>query len=216
MTRKPDGDGAGATTATAEERPAAGPHGPDIDRRRFLGGVGGVTLGTLAGGVSGLAALSGIAGGPSAAEATEIAPLPWNQRRDEAEKFRKDAAKAEFQMPVPHELECNGDEDLYPNRIASYHKSLPHDSVTGEVDTAAYDAMLATLAAGDFTAFNAVPTPGSLKQLSPLAGLTYGLAGPDTRVVVAPPFPTLASRELAAEAAELYWMALLRDIPFHD
>lgn len=46
------------------------------------------------------------------------------------------------------------------------------------------------------------------------AGLTYDLEGPDSHAVTMPPAPRLDSQELIAEMAEVYWMALLRDIPF--
>ncbi|MEO6545980.1 MAG: bromoperoxidase, partial [Nitrospiraceae bacterium] len=48
------------------------------------------------------------------------------------------------------------------------------------------------------------------------AGLTYDLEGPDAQSVSMPPAPAFASQELISEMAELYWMAYLRDVPFHD
>ena len=51
---------------------------------------------------------------------------------------------------------------------------------------------------------------------SPLAGHTFDLEGPDSDAVAAPPAPRLGSEETAAEMAELYAMALLRDLPFDD
>jgi hypothetical protein len=48
------------------------------------------------------------------------------------------------------------------------------------------------------------------------AGLTFELEGPDPQAVTMPPAPRLDSAELAAEVAEVYWMALLRDVPFVD
>lgn len=48
------------------------------------------------------------------------------------------------------------------------------------------------------------------------AGLTYDLEGPDAQSVSIPPAPAFASQELISEMAELYWMAYLRDVPFHD
>ncbi|MEM7245973.1 MAG: vanadium-dependent haloperoxidase [Acidobacteriota bacterium] len=46
------------------------------------------------------------------------------------------------------------------------------------------------------------------------AGLTFDLEGPDAQAVTMPPAPRLDSAELAAEMAEVYWMALLRDVFF--
>ena len=46
------------------------------------------------------------------------------------------------------------------------------------------------------------------------AGNTFDLEGPDAQAVTMPPAPRLDSQELIAEMAEVYWMAILRDIPF--
>lgn len=49
---------------------------------------------------------------------------------------------------------------------------------------------------------------------SQAAGLIYDLEGPDAQAVTMPPAPTLDSDELAAEMAEVYIKALLRDTHF--
>ena len=46
------------------------------------------------------------------------------------------------------------------------------------------------------------------------AGLVFDLQGPDAQAVTMPPAPSLESEEFAAEVAEVYEMALLRDVPF--
>ena len=51
---------------------------------------------------------------------------------------------------------------------------------------------------------------------SPRAGHAYDLQGPDADAVCMPPAPTAASHEMAVEMAEVYAMALLRDVPFSD
>lgn len=48
------------------------------------------------------------------------------------------------------------------------------------------------------------------------AGLAFDLEGPDAQSVSMPPAPKLTSIELQAEMAELYLMALARDIPFAE
>lgn len=48
------------------------------------------------------------------------------------------------------------------------------------------------------------------------AGLTFDLEGPDAQSVTMPPCPSLDSQELIAEMAEVYWMAICRDIPFSN
>lgn len=46
------------------------------------------------------------------------------------------------------------------------------------------------------------------------AGHVFDLQGPDAQAVTMPPAPRLDEAELAAEIAEVYLMALLRDVPF--
>ncbi|MEM9825138.1 MAG: vanadium-dependent haloperoxidase [Planctomycetota bacterium] len=48
------------------------------------------------------------------------------------------------------------------------------------------------------------------------AGNVFDLQGPDAQAVTMPPAPTLDSDELVAEVAEVYCMALLRELPFSD
>ncbi|MEO1607228.1 MAG: bromoperoxidase [Pseudomonadota bacterium] len=61
---------------------------------------------------------------------------------------------------------------------------------------------------------------GSFPQVrrweSPRAGHVYDLQGPDAGAVAMAPAPRLASVELAAEMAEVYSMALLRDVSFAE
>ena len=114
----------------------------------------------------------------------------------------------------------NGDEAAYPNRIGNYHKGLPHDQF-GEVDLVEYDKLLAALNSGSNADFEAitlgiVPASASRKFTNPQAGLATDLDGPNPSTLAIPPAPALASPVAAAEAAELYWMALLRDVPFSD
>jgi hypothetical protein len=49
---------------------------------------------------------------------------------------------------------------------------------------------------------------------SPRAGHVYELEGPDAGAVGMPPAPRVGSSELSAEMAEVYSLALLRDVPF--
>src|SRR5206468_515291 len=44
----------------------------------------------------------------------------------------------------------------------------------------------------------------------------FDLEGPDSHALFQPPAPALASGQAAAELAELYWMALARDVHFAD
>jgi hypothetical protein len=47
---------------------------------------------------------------------------------------------------------------------------------------------------------------------APTAGIVYELSGPDPQSVTMPPAPALGSTELAYEMAEVYELALLRDV----
>jgi hypothetical protein len=51
------------------------------------------------------------------------------------------------------------------------------------------------------------------KFTSPMAGAASEGLGPDPKVMNMPPAPGLLSASAAAEMTELYWMALLRDVP---
>lgn len=200
------------TKKPIDDRALPGTESPDptLDRRQFLGGVGGLTVGALAGG-STAATLAGLAA-PEAG-ATEIMPDSAEIRRNRAFEVRHDAAIAEKQLGAI-EHPCNGDEDLFPSRIGNFSKTLPHDDL-GEVDPLAYDQMLAALASGSFDDFEAVPQGGVLTFLNPLGGLTFTMDGPDSPAVPVPaPPPSITSAEWAAQMAELYWMAILRDVPF--
>lgn len=48
------------------------------------------------------------------------------------------------------------------------------------------------------------------------AGLTFDLEAADAQAFTMPPAPSADSQELIAEMAEVYWMALVRDVPFAD
>lgn len=48
------------------------------------------------------------------------------------------------------------------------------------------------------------------------AGNTFDLEGPDAQALRMPPAPRLDSQELIAEMAEVYWMSILRDVPFSN
>jgi hypothetical protein len=82
---------------------------------------------------------------PSTARAAGLSPeaaagAADTQRSKSAEKIRTDMAKLASRRPQP-DHPTNGEEALYPSRIASYSKGLPHDS-RGEVDPNAYNALL--------------------------------------------------------------------------
>ncbi len=54
------------------------------------------------------------------------------------------------------------------------------------------------------------------KWEAPTAGVVHDLQGPDAQAVTMLPAPELGSDELAYEMAEVYELALLRDVPLTD
>jgi len=175
-----------------------------MTRRALFGGVAGAIVGT---------ALN------PRLEAAAIGPLGPQQRRQRAFDIRVEAAQLAYDVPIPAHP-CNGDEDLYPNRIGSYSKGLPHNAL-GEVDANAYNAMLGALTSGVPEDFENIPLgcfdPARQRKLiNPQAGLAFDLEGTDSHQLAIPPAPALASAWAAGEAVELYWMAHLRDVDFTD
>ena len=130
--------------------------------------------------------------------ASEGAPPP--SRRLRAFRIRIQAAEAEVRVPVPRQ-KSNGDEDRYPSRIGNFSKGLPHDDI-GEVDPAAYDALLTAIASEDPDDFERIPIGGTVKLANPQAGLAFDLEGTDSGQLALPPAPALASAERAGEMVE--------------
>src|SRR5262245_57490289 len=181
---------------------------PGLSRRSFLGSVGGAAAAAV-----GAVVLQPLVGARRA-NATEIGPAIGNPRLQAAYQNRVDAAGRMLAEGMPAHA-CNGDEAAYFNRIGSYSKGLPHDSI-GEVAPNAYDVMLAALTSGAPADFEAIPLAGTRRLTNPQAGLAFDTEGSDPHQFVLPPAPALASAEEAGEEVELYWMALLRDTRFTD
>ena len=58
--------------------------------------------------------------------------------------------------------------------------------------------------------------PNSRPLVNPQAGLAFDLEGPDSHAIILRPAPRVDGAENSAEMAELYWMALARDVPFES
>ena len=179
-------------------------------RRRFLGRLGGLTAAATASGTGGLTALLDT----RAAEAAEIGPENPQQRRNSAYKIRHDAALFHKNLSLP-DHPTNGDEELYPNRIASYSKALPHNNL-GEVDLNAYNSLIRALTTGRPADFEAIVLGGTVKLVNPQASLAFELEGSDSHHLAMKPPPAFDSAEEAGEIAELYWQALTRDVNYLD
>lgn len=139
---------------------------------------------------------------------------------------------------------ANGEELLYrdhetrkPSFIASFTKGLPHDDKGVLIDPNDFLAFVRAINSGDeeeIAKLTLGPSKFDPKTGKPIwrsdlanklhlevrgwenmsAGLTFDLEGPDAQSVAMPPAPVLTSPELAAEMAEVYLMALGRELEF--
>jgi hypothetical protein len=110
-----------------------------------------------------------------------------------------------------------GDEERYADKRASFSKTLPHNE-RGEVEPEAYRSFVEILTRGQPGRFAEIPRAkaAEVRLNNPQAAYAYELAGIDahsTAIVAPPPF---ASPEMATDMAELYWLALTRDIPYRE
>ncbi|MEM7376004.1 MAG: vanadium-dependent haloperoxidase [Pseudomonadota bacterium] len=125
---------------------------------------------------------------------------------------RVEAAQQQRALPEPR-WPTNGDESDLTGFIGNFSKTLPHDAV-GEVDGAAYEQLLNALDSGAAADFNAIPAGGTGALANPRAAFSFALSGADSHKIDLPAVHGFSSARQAAEAAEVYWMALCRDVPF--
>ena len=186
--------------STAESNP--------LSRRAFFGCVSASTVVAAAG--AGLPSL--LLSEKASADDGDGDADDASSRRGRSSRIRKEAANEERRIPTPPQI-SNADETRYPNFIGNFSQGLPHDSI-GEVDPAAYKALLRAVDTGRPSDFAKIPLGGTVKLSGPQGGLAYDLEGTDCGQLTIPPSPKLASAERAGEMVEDYWMALARDIPF--
>jgi len=191
---------------------------PEIpERRRFLGTAGAIAAAATAG--LGLPAVHADPRPTRGGDGSQGAASEAAVRRAQAAAVRHSAEMRNKKLPmVDHPV--NGDETLYENRIGNYSKGLPHDAL-GHVDPVAYQELIDALTTGRHGDLELLTLGCSIpseqrKLVNPMAGVAFDLQGIDSHQLVMPPAPALASAEAAGEAVELYWMALLRDVPFLD
>lgn len=175
-------------------------------RRDLLGGLAAAALAPAA--VAGAVAAAGEKK-PAKGAAPKVDPA-----LERAYEARVAAARQARDLGVVAQR-GNGDEERLPGRIACFTKALPHDRL-GRVEPKSYGVLLQAIASGDPADFETVPLGGFAKLANPQAAWSIGLVGPDPAQLACPPAPLFDSPEQAAEMAELYWQALLRDVPFAD
>ena len=135
--------------------------------------------------------------------------------------------------PVEHL--ANVDEAKFKNQgfVGSFTKGIPHDDTTGKIlDPEQFKRFRVAIHTGDFfnqqqpdlgrdanssPRWRAVNLDTQIRGWeSPSAGLTFEMHGPDSHSVTMPPAPELGSAELTLEMAEVYWLALLKDVHFNQ
>lgn len=199
-----------AASVARDDQPTSG------SRRRFLGSLGAVPV--ILGSAASLQSAPAKADDDDRGE--PAGGLSPGQRRDRARQLRIDAANENYNAPLRNGV-ANGDEAAYPNGLLSFSKSLPHNAY-GEPDPNAYAQFRQALRTGRPADFDALPIGvhnplGNGRRLvNPLAGVAFDLEGADSGRLGLPAAPAFGSAEEAAEMAELYWMALTRDIPFNQ
>lgn len=141
------------------------------------------------------------------------------ERRLSARDVRETAAElAAARLHSEHAN--NNDEVNYPewSYIGNFSKSLKHDSL-GDPEPISYGTLLRALESrdpADFEEIRLASTTGVVKLTNPQSGLAFDVEGPDAQELTLPPAPRFDSEQAAHEAGELYWMALLRDLPFSE
>ncbi|MEM7770733.1 MAG: vanadium-dependent haloperoxidase [Cyanobacteria bacterium P01_A01_bin.37] len=164
-------------------------------------------------------------------------------RRQESYAVRVEAAELARSREYPTH-QANGDEQRYAGDqyFMSFTKGLPHNPETGllqkaqdfvefrrAIDDGFIDPFSERVRHG--AKFAVVGTevkpvacpPNNFRQWeAPTAGVVYELQGPDAQAVTMAPAPPLlsasgvANPELVLEMAEVYELAILRDVPFND
>jgi hypothetical protein len=169
----------------------------------------------------------------------ELGPCSPEERQDLARAVKLQAAN-EANSPRSHPCNCDESElqfGAFPNRfIASYTKGLPHNPL-GEVISTEYCKLLGALATANPNLFEEInlgccpdcpepcpPPSGVPPELecrirrrpleNPQAAFAFDLEGFDSHALCMPPAPRFSSAEQISEIAELYWMALARDVAF--
>jgi hypothetical protein len=187
-----------------------------LPRRGLLGGAG-IALGAAVAppGMSPIApaAAQPIFTEPPARQEPPARSMDGAMRR-RAVEVREACARRIGETPIaPHP--ANGDEARYPNKIGSDTRGLPHNA-RGEVNPAAWQAFQTACQSGEPADFEKIPLGGPRRLINPVGTLAVSLCGCTPTQIAIPPAPALAGAERAGEAVEVYWQALLRDVPFAE
>ncbi len=179
-----------------------------LSRRSFLSRVA-----LALGGISAFVAGSGL-GGPQEAGAQEVSSRVVTETEPRLRNLRRVRERATNMILRRRAARqrSNGSEKDFPNFIASYSKGLEHNEL-GEVNPKLYRQFLRAVASGRPGRFENLPAMAKGFK-NPLAAVSFDLVGLDASQVRMPPAPRLDEARSSSEMAELYWMALCRDVNF--
>lgn len=163
--------------------------------------------------------------------------IEGKERAHSARQRRKAAAKPEHPKHKHVLTDVNDDEALHYSQglPSNFTKGLRHDDLGLVLDENEYNAFVTEVnqpgnpvTPSDFGTANPGIAQADFKSdvngvkpkwrgwESPRAGHYYDLQGPDADAVGMAPAPAFGSSELSAEMAEVYAMAMLRDVPFRQ
>ncbi len=162
-------------------------------------------------------------------------PDPAGSERARAAKRLRDLATEVGRLQPQALTRANGEEADHGHPFpANFTKGLLHDECGLVKHPGDYPCFVEAVNSPDRTLFEKhVQTAATRKTTydcsyddekcvswrgweSPRAGHVYELEGPDPGAVGMAPAPRVGSSELAAEMAEVYGLALLRDVPFTE
>ena len=138
----------------------------------------------------------------------------YRRRALASANMRREAAERAY-FATSYHHNTNNDEHLYSNKIASFSKTLPHNSL-GEVNLNVYSAYYKAVESGDSEAFETIQLGGARKLANPQAAYSFQLDGADSFAHSMPPPPSFSSENQAAEIAEVYWHSVVRDVSYAD
>jgi hypothetical protein len=145
--------------------------GPAISRRVLLEGSASAGLVAAAAGCAVFSPCNANAAGPE--------PRGPSERQTAAFRVRQTAAQSYLKEPEPSH-QSNGDEARYPDKRASFAKTLPHDDA-GEVDADAFATFVSILSGADPDRFEMIPRDRRAEVYlnDPQATYAFELAGLD-------------------------------------
>jgi len=137
------------------------------------------------------------------------------ERRTESKNVRLAAAIAECKSTAFRVQKTNGDLERYKDHRGTYSKALAHDA-NGIVTEESFNSLIDALKSGESNDFDQIILGGARRLIDPQGSYAFSLEGADVSKYTIRKAPAFSSAEEAGEMVELYWQALLRDVPFNE